>query len=935
MSSTPANLTSVLLNTVRFFPNQEQVFVTKGRNKVTYESYTYSELYDSARKVLSGLRAHDLAPGDEVVLQLASIKDTFIGFWACVLGGFVPVPLAIPPSFAEVNGPVMKIRGACQIFDKKFILTNEKLLADVQALPDCLDFPADLDAADLESCLTRSPEDEETFYFADPDELAMLMLTSGSTGNSKAVQLSHRNVISCMEAKKEHFGLSVDTVTLNWIRMDHVAGIIEGHIMPLWLGAKQLQAPSAIITAEPFLFLQLISDNRATFTFAPNFLFGMINDLLKKHNTIKMRQWDLSSLDVLISGGEAIVVETAKTFLDTLSSHFQLPRHCIRPAFGMTETCAGCVYSTSFPDGDMDKEFASLGHTIGDVEMRVVDDEGVPLFDGEVGHLQLRGSVIHSGYLKNEVANEAAFTEDGWFTTGDRAFVYEGELTLSGRAKDSIIINGVNYYSHEIEAILESLPDGVLRSFTAACPTRLKGSDTEQLVIFFSPTFSLDDDSLTYKIVKMLSDTLIKQLGIKPHAIIPLPPHEIPKTSLGKIRRSIMSKRYERGRYHSQLKELNALMLKKASAYVPAGNAYERTLVKLWAKVLRIEESSIGICANFFETGGTSLNTIALKSEVDEHWEVDSPIIWIFQYPTIKEYAAKLPMLLDEGKLFSANDMYDPLVPLNLTGDKEPFFCVHPGVGDVLIFIELAKRFQDYRPFYGLRARGFNEGETYFSCMDEMVDAYVEGIRKKQPHGPYYVAGYSYGGAVAFCICKKLEAMGETVAFCGVFNLPPHIKQRLGEITYLSGLLNLSMFLDLYDKAGVALLNEQLKDLTKEEQLTYVVENAPAYRLKELDLDAQKLDDWVVLAQSLIDCGKNYDPEPSLSSISVFIAHPLHGTREAWKKQLSVWDDFTDQPNEYIDSPGEHYSMMSPIHVAEFSKILKVEIERRTALLSS
>src|SRR5439155_497121 len=130
------------------------------------------------------------------------------------------------------------------------------------------------------------------------------------------------------------------------------------------------------------------------------------------------------------------------------------------------------------------------------------------------------------------------------------------------------------------------------------------------------------------------------------------------------------------------------------------------------------------------------------------------------QNPTVRALAARTaPGCLEVGR------EYDPIVPLQLSGNKTPLFCVHPGVGEVLVFVNLAKYFVNERPFYALRARGFNEGEKYFATFDEMVSTYVSAIRSRQPHGPYAVAGYSYGGAVAFEIAKVLESKGERAAF--------------------------------------------------------------------------------------------------------------------------------------------------------------------------
>lgn len=260
---------------------------------------------------------------------------------------------------------------------------------------------------------------------------------------------------------------------------------------------------------------------------------------------------------------------------------------------------------------------------------------------------------------------------------------------------------------------------------------------------------------------------------------------------------------------------------------------------------------------------------------------------------------------------------------------KTPLFCVHPGVGEVLVFVNLAKYFVNERPFYALRARGFNEGETYFETFDEMVSVYVEAIRKRQPHGPYAVAGYSYGGAVAFEIAKVLEAQGERVDFIGSFNLPPHIKYRMDELDPVEGAVNLAFFLSLIDKKQAEELPLRLRETAPDDFCTQLIRIAPPERLVELDLDLAKFTAWAGLAQSLLTLGRSYVPSGTVESMTVFYAIPLRGTKENWlNNELRRWDDFTRSQNRYIDVAGEHYTLMGPKHVATFQAVLRAELDR-------
>jgi thioesterase domain-containing protein len=210
-----------------------------------------------------------------------------------------------------------------------------------------------------------------------------------------------------------------------------------------------------------------------------------------------------------------------------------------------------------------------------------------------------------------------------------------------------------------------------------------------------------------------------------------------------------------------------------------------------------------------------------------------------------------------------------------------------------------------------------------------MVTTYVEAIRRTQPSGPYAVAGYSYGGAVAFEIAKRLEADGDKVDFVGVFNLPPRISDRMNEITFTDGAINLALFLELISAADVEGLTATLSLLPEADQLQYLIDRAPKRRLTELDLTVGQFTRWVHLAQSMVHLGRTYEPAGSVEQVRVFYCTPLRGSTQEWlDNQLRHWDEFTRDPNTYIEVDGEHYTLMSPQHVQTFQATLRHELTR-------
>ncbi|WP_051952882.1 non-ribosomal peptide synthetase [Methylocapsa aurea] len=906
----PATLAQLLLRAAQWRPESGLRLISADIEGADV-ARSYPELLDEAQRISAGLSALGRRPGDRIVLLLEGAGDFIPAFWASILGGYIPCPLA--PIHGDPGRWATQLSHIQSLLAGPLVVVSERLR---EGLPDI----AGLEVAELDSL--RASAAEERAHKAEPEDIAVLMLTSGSTGNSKAVGLTHANILASLAGKTERQNLTAADVTLNWISFDHVAALLEAHLLPLYVGATQLHADAATILADPTSFLRLIDRRRVTMTFTPNFLLGQIVAALESPRA-KPLSLDLSSLRHIVSGGEAVVTETARRFLSLLAP-YGLARTAIWPAFGMTETCAGSVYSREFPDADAGREFASLGLPITGLEIRIADDQDVPARAGEPGELQLRGPMIFRGYYNNEEATRAAFTSDGWFRSGDLGRLENGRLSLVGRSKDSIIVSGVNYFSHELETALEQL-DGVERSFAAAFPTRPPGADTEQLAVAFAPAFPLSDEPELHRLIIAIRNTAIALWGFRPTLILPLPKDAFPKTSLGKIQRSVLRKRLEAGELAAHEAHAAEATSRQLGGFSPAETETEIVIAEIYAEMFNAAPESISATASFFDLGGTSLDILKLKRHLEQRLRVAGlPIVAILQNPSVRALAARIAS--GDG----AEGAYDPIVPLQLAGDKTPLFCVHPGVGEVLVFVNLAKYFVNERPFYALRARGFNEGEAFFTRFDEMVGVYVEAIRRRQPNGPYAIAGYSYGGAVAFEIAKVLEAQGERVDFIGVFNLPPHIKYRMDELDPIEGAVNLAFFLSLIDKKQSEELPAKLRAESPQRDVSeYLVGVAPPARLIELDIDVAKFRAWAGLAQSLLTMGRSYVPSGAVESLVVFYAIPLRGTKEDWlNNELRRWDDFSRSPNRYVETAGEHYTLMGSNHVASFQALLRAELDR-------
>ena len=541
----PTTLTQALQQAAQQHSNTSIIYIQPDGEVTTQ---TYSELWVEAQRIVGGLRQLGLKPQDKVIFQLQANQDFISAFWGCVLGGFVPVPVSIPPSYDQSHSTLTKLQNTWQMLGQPLVLTDAKLAPSVRGWSQRLN----LGKFELQTIDTlRSSEPDSNWHSSQPEDVAILLLTSGSTGMPKAVMQTHCSLLSRCAATAQMNSFTYKDISLNWFPLDHVGGIVMFHLRDVYLGCQEIQVPTQVVLQAPTQWLDLISQYRATITWAPNFAYGLIIDQLeqleKKAGETPPPQWDLSSLKFILNAGEAIVAKTARKFLELLAT-YQLPPQAMHPAWGMSETASAVTFSHDFllDSTDDRQKFVEVGSPIPGFALRIVDNQKQIVTQHNIGCLQVKGASVTVGYYQNPIANQEAFTTDGWFNTGDLGFLKDGRLTLTGRQKDVIIINGLNYYSHEIEAAVEEL-QGIEVSYTAACAVREPNSNTDKLAIFFNTEAT--EDTKLLALLKTLREQVVNWMGINPDYLIPLGKELIPKTSIGKIQRTQLSQRFATGEF--------------------------------------------------------------------------------------------------------------------------------------------------------------------------------------------------------------------------------------------------------------------------------------------------------------------------------------------------------------------------------------------------
>lgn len=706
------------------FPSQKIIYLD---DHGTETSSSYSELLGKAKALAAGLHKAGFRTGDKLILQTARSNTTIPLLWACLLTGIVAVPTPALSVLEEGAAPVRKLHAVWHMLNCPAIATDGDLAEKLSEFGRdhgweglrVISFDT-LDQSGDNSTEPRLPE-------LSPDTLAMLPLTSGSTGRPKAVELTHKNILAMSAGTNQANGFDSGDVALNWMPLDHPGALVFLGVVPMDAGASQIHVPTSYVLGDPLRWLDLIDRHRASISWAPNFAFALINTRLHESK----QQYDLSCMRFLVSAGEQVTAGTVQTFLEQMQSN-GLPKGALRPAFGMAETCSGITWSPGLTREILADEptYVSLGPIIPGAEMRITDDENTVLPVGEIGSLQLRGPSVFAGYYENPTVNADVMRGDGWFATGDLAYLENGELHITGRTSEVIMINGLNVAANELEALSEEL-DGVAVSYSAALSVRPENSATEEVVLIFSPQ-NLDpsDKDALAPLANEIRSHMARQSGIRPAKLVALPTDEIPKTSIGKIQRSALKKRFLNGELDQNILAETPRKRRQSNRTKDISQAnqdeiagLEEKITALWSEALDIED--IDPEESFFELGGNSLLLIRLQALL-RPIAPTIELVDLFQYATIRSQAHFIA---------GANRDEDDADQASLANNIHP--KINPDIDTDIAVIGMSCRFpgaDDVTEFWDNLRQG-KETISRFS-VDELVAA---GFDRDQVSHPDYV----------------------------------------------------------------------------------------------------------------------------------------------------------------------------------------------------
>jgi fatty-acyl-CoA synthase len=511
----------------------------------------WRQLHEEAKGVAAALQARGVRPGDKVALLSPTTRGLVTAIQGTWLAGATIVVLPLPMRLSSIEEFVAQTRQRIHGAHASLVAIDADLADFVTPEPG--DPPmvpmGDLLAGDA-AAWVPAPVDHE--------RLAILQFTSGSTSDPKGVMLPDRVLCANVDAVAEAGRLDVDDdVLVSWLPLYHDMGLVGILTLAMSTGTRLVLAAPQDFTARPARWMEWISAYGGTATAGPNFSYVLATRALKRSE-----QLDLSRLRIALNGAEPVDPDQVDAFIKAGERHGLRPG-AVFPAFGMAEVgiagafpepLAGlrtdCVdrrvleterYAAPVdPSEDNSRRFALLGRPVPGLEMRIVDPEtGAPLQDREVGELELRGTSLMPGYYERPDVNEQVF-HDGWLRTGDLAYSLDGELVVCGRIKDVIIVAGRNVFPEDIERAIGEL-DGIRAGNVIAFGVQSERRG-ENLVLV-AETKS-EDSELVRKVV---SERVRDVVGMPAKEIVLVAPGTLPKTSSGKLQRSLCRQRYLAG----------------------------------------------------------------------------------------------------------------------------------------------------------------------------------------------------------------------------------------------------------------------------------------------------------------------------------------------------------------------------------------------------
>lgn len=610
---------------------------------------SYKQLKQRALGLLYHCQQKGVTDNDELIIHLAENEQFIDVFWACQYGGIVAVPLAIGSS----DGHRQKVFNVFNKLKSPYIACSAKALQRLKVYAQEHGQEAVYERLQQKSILIDQIESLDIkgeCSQIEAERTSFIQFSSGSTGDPKGVVLTHKNLVSNLYGIIECSHFNEHDSFLSWMPLTHDMGIIGFHLTPLFVNIDQYIMPTELFVRRSNLWLEKASEKKATILSSPNFGYKHV---LKRFKADEQESLDLSQIRLIFNGAEPISAELCRTFNQAMEP-FGLSKTAMFPVYGLAEAClavsfpkpnspVSTIYVTrnSLVDGQpadivaepnaQTIELVHLGTAITGTDLRIAAKNGDALVENIIGRVLIRGENVTKGYYAEPALNTKLISDDGWLDTGDQGLFNQGQLVITGRTKDLIIVNGQNYYAPDLEAVCEQV-EGIELGKVIVCGVTNPQESIDELVIFVLFRGQLEE---FYKTTIQIRRQIGEKAGLDVAHVFPV--KKIPKTTSGKVQRFALTQQYLNGDFNEISAALTELSETQSSDSIAAGSAIELTLLEVCNNV--IADQKVGLNDNIFEMGTSSLKLAQIHEQIDELYPDIVDLSDFFDYPSIEELA--------------------------------------------------------------------------------------------------------------------------------------------------------------------------------------------------------------------------------------------------------------------------------------------------------
>jgi len=546
------NIAEAIADIGRIYPENGFVFQDwRGRET----EYRFSEVEEDSRRRAAALQGIGLRKGDRMGLLVSEPEDFVLTFLAAVQIGVIPVPLSPPFALGGLDTYLQETTRILTDSDASHLVISPSLTSLLGDSADLFLGPW----ASLSPAALRNGGNTPDLPTLAPDDVVFLQYTSGATSHSKGVMVTHAALMANIQAMCGP-GLELDPrvdIAVSWLPLYHDMGLIGFVIAPMVWGMSSVIIPTMRFMKNPSVWLDTMHRRGGTISFAPPFAFGLA---VRRARADKLATWDLSGVRIMGCGSEPIHPRTLRTFVDLFHKHCGLPENAALPAYGLAEATLAVSFkplrqryrtrkvdaehfhtartAIAPSDNGLEIEHVSCGVPFPGHELAILDEEAIPVPDGEEGEICVRGASVTPGYFRNPAATAASY-RDGWLHTGDLGYVLDSQLYVTGRLKDLVILNGRNIHPQLIEWAAGDVAGVRKRNIIAFSRP---GDSTEELVVAVETR--LENPKA---LIREIKRAVWGKLGVMTSDVVCVKPGTLPKTSSGKLRRRLTRRRYTAG----------------------------------------------------------------------------------------------------------------------------------------------------------------------------------------------------------------------------------------------------------------------------------------------------------------------------------------------------------------------------------------------------